>query len=606
MLLLALAGLTGCSHPPSEDADSAAPVIGTTYDTVDCVIGPAWTNTDLTWRTQDNLLESLGDNGVYAARAAFEMWADDGTGLHFEESSIADIALGVFQGEHGDGEAFAFDGPGGVAGHAFDNGDPVVPGEVHLDTEELWSDGPSYDAAVLDVQTVIAHEIGHALGLCHIDADGALMSATYQGRIEALTEADIAALRELYPSDDDGDTGEIVDDTEDTGDTGEDTTPDCVDEDGDGYGNGTACEGADCDDTDATVYEAEFESSWSDNRDNDCDGIEDELDVGEGSDYDIDDALQWASSTDVQVIIAPGTYTPTSARSFSTRTSSITGTSADEVIIDLSTAGCLYQMSSGSLTLSGLTIQNGEACDSKGGVIYQMGGDLTLENCAIASNSAQWGGAIFQDDGTLSITTCTFTGNQASSEGGAIYHSGGSVEMWGVVFAENSASSSGGAVYVDDDGSFSGSNLIFANNTAGSWGGGMLISDGGSLEFATFVGNEASTGGGIKSSGDGAVVSHALFYDHGSSYDVHINSDYCMSWSMYEALYGGSWDDCGENLWGDEPLFYSYSDDGTYNDDLRLVGGSPGKDDGDSSCTDADGSQCDRGAYGGAYSSLLP
>jgi hypothetical protein len=52
----------------------------------------------------------------------------------------------------------------------------------------------------------------------------------------------------------------------------------CVDGDGDGYGQGSACQGADCDDGDAAVHPGATEDC-GDGLDNDCDGQTDAADT---------------------------------------------------------------------------------------------------------------------------------------------------------------------------------------------------------------------------------------------------------------------------------------------------------------------------------------
>lgn len=72
--------------------------------------------------------------------------------------SGADIKIGIFRGDHGDGAPF--DGKGGVLGHAFAPPDGRFP----LDEDEEWAiDGRNLNATNIDMERVVMHEIGHVL-----------------------------------------------------------------------------------------------------------------------------------------------------------------------------------------------------------------------------------------------------------------------------------------------------------------------------------------------------------------------------------------------------------------------------------------------------------
>lgn len=107
-----------------------------------------------------------------------------------------DIVFGA--GNHGD--AYPFDGPGGVLAHAFYPDDVVsnpIAGDMHFDDAETWSAGGG--GGTFDLFTVALHELGHSLGLKHSLDSGSVMYAYYQV-VTGLTQDDIDGIQSIYAS----------------------------------------------------------------------------------------------------------------------------------------------------------------------------------------------------------------------------------------------------------------------------------------------------------------------------------------------------------------------------------------------------------------------
>ncbi|GFP96152.1 metalloendoproteinase 1 [Phtheirospermum japonicum] len=138
-----------------------------------------------------------------AFRRAFDRWTEVTT-LTFVETATsydgADIRIGFYAGEHGDGEPF--DGVLGTLAHAFS---PPV-GRLHMDGEENWLvDGDvlnSPGVSAVDLESVAVHEIGHLLGLGHSSVEEAIMYPTISSgtRKVELASDDIMGIQELYGS----------------------------------------------------------------------------------------------------------------------------------------------------------------------------------------------------------------------------------------------------------------------------------------------------------------------------------------------------------------------------------------------------------------------
>ncbi|KFW80034.1 Interstitial collagenase, partial [Manacus vitellinus] len=134
---------------------------------------PKWKRNNLTYRILNYTPKMTKADVDEAIRKAISVWSNV-TPLTFQrvEDKEADIMISFAYRDHRDNSPF--DGPNGQLAHAFQPGEGIG-GDVHIDEEEAWTkDGRGYNLFI-----VVAHELGHSLGLSHSNDPGALMYPAY-------------------------------------------------------------------------------------------------------------------------------------------------------------------------------------------------------------------------------------------------------------------------------------------------------------------------------------------------------------------------------------------------------------------------------------------
>ncbi|KAI4382573.1 hypothetical protein MLD38_008523 [Melastoma candidum] len=157
---------------------------------------------------------------------AFQRWSEV-TPLTFNETSNyrrANIRIGFYTGDHGDGEPF--DGVMGTLAHAFS----PPNGLFHLDGAENWVVGgdvttASSDSDAIDLESVAVHEIGHLLGLGHSSVEESIMYPTISSRTRKvqLTSDDVSGIQVLYGSNPNSNASEATTSTQDRETSGSST-----------------------------------------------------------------------------------------------------------------------------------------------------------------------------------------------------------------------------------------------------------------------------------------------------------------------------------------------------------------------------------------------
>ncbi len=165
--------------------------------------GPGWAanaRTPVTLTTTWGALSPKLDPAVTRAEIerAFAEWSR-GVQVSFRAGSSPGAArnLHILFGTRSHGDGSPFTGASGVIAHAFfpapPNPEPIA-GDIHFNDEMPFRIG-----ADIDLFSVALHEIGHALGLPHIDSGNAVMYPYYR-KYTALTSTDLVNIRQLYLS----------------------------------------------------------------------------------------------------------------------------------------------------------------------------------------------------------------------------------------------------------------------------------------------------------------------------------------------------------------------------------------------------------------------
>ena len=195
---------------------------------------------------------------------------------------------------------------------------------------------------------------------------------------------------------------------------------------------------------------------------------------------------------------------------------------------------------------------------SEGGVISNLGGNVTINNSAFSNNSSVLGGGVIylNNNATVTATDSVFSNNHATrGDGGVIYNEYETVSTFSnAQFTSNSASDMGGVAF--NDGEININNSVFTSNTATS-GGALYNSNIINIDGATFTSNTSDDiGGAIYTTGT-LNLTNATFENNTSdtgggigNYGISGDTLYAVvrnsEFNNNRATYGGAiynWDD---------------------------------------------------------------
>jgi HYR domain-containing protein len=212
-----------------------------------------------------------------------------------------------------------------------------------------------------------------------------------------------------------------------------------------------------------------------------------------------------------------GTIALTSGELILNKRVTILGPGANVLAINGSAASRVFHINSNLVvTIAGLTLTNGLATvNGRGGAIYNDHSSVTVSNCTLSGNAANYGGGIANDgiiagSASLKIHGTTLNGNTAVAGGGVFSDGqlgGATVEIVNSTFSGNSASFAGGGVF--GLGLRTGiASVSVLNSTFNSNSNGGIVVDGQGTAAATLsVGSTILNAGGVSGTNAASVTS---------------------------------------------------------------------------------------------------
>ena len=253
-------------------------------------------------------------------------------------------------------------------------------------------------------------------------------------------------------------------------------------------------------------------------------------DSGPGS---LRQALADANNGDVIGFAVTGTIGLTSGELLVARSITISGPGTENLAVSGNNQSRVFHVASGqTVTISGLTITNGHASDSGGG-IYNDHAVLTLGNCLITGNSAAGnvGGGIHNDGKNIGRALLQINNSLITNNSGGIYNDALQAGAATVVISYSTLSNNSPGEAINNDGwscTFCGNgttSIQITNSSITNNPGGAIYSDTGrqncggpcpitiSITNSTISGN----GGGVHNSTlSDTVVSNSTISDNGS------------------------------------------------------------------------------------------
>ncbi len=255
----------------------------------------------------------------------------------------------------------------------------------------------------------------------------------------------------------------------------------------------------------------------------------------------------YSTTDDVTINVAAGTYSELDTINASSLDSlTIIGAGSSTTAVTPPGFGTPLTVNSGTVTISGLTLENGFATTVEGGDIINNG-TLTLYSSTVSNGDGDIAGGGIYNTGTMTLDLSTVSGGNISHIGGGIYNAG-TMTINSSTVSGNYANQGGG---ICNAGTMTINSSTVSGNTGGFSGGiTNAITVGGGMNGATLAVNSSTVSGNTAAQRGGGIYSYGGTVTTGASIVAANTGPNCYS-------PGGSFTSLGYNL-TDDPSNANY------------------------------------------------
>ena len=187
----------------------------------------------------------------------------------------------------------------------------------------------------------------------------------------------------------------------------------------------------------------------------------------------------------------------------------IVGAGPDLTVIDAQDLNRVFAITGGTVSISGVTLQNGNAGGGDGGGVHIANNAVvSMSDVLLTGHDGHFGGAIW-NDGTLTLDRVTLDLNNASY-GGGLYNRGNATVTDSTVSnntAINGGVGEGGGIWTSGAGNtLDLTNVTISGNSTDGDGGGLYNGKDATLTNVTITNNQAAQGAGIHDVGNPATT----------------------------------------------------------------------------------------------------